>query len=385
MLVYTSSRDSQLCEFYLNRELRFGGRGGSQFGYATYALLDPPEQSLTTLKKETRDVLYGQYLYEFDIDDSKLFFLIFDAFKKTPTCDKLKSTQQSFIKDQFNNLSIPVPSDDIMSCFESTETLEPTTKQAMNLFRWLSRYYYQNEDGRLNTPINGFIYYGKRDGKTAVILNPYSMKPLRISFDNGNSWTSINNKDERYIDYLEHLDDSEYTAEINEGNKHRIFDGNETEIKNKIYRLLMAYNSDDATMNKATMANGLFKNIVIKDDGTIDLTYTSNMPLGDKGHNLYRMFPSPFIEEIHNLGWKIGNLEGGLKFGSESSKEPLYTTKDCPDWMWPDSITEGIAITKENIDVNLKIKTKMLGLKELYLVKCNIESSPKIALQEWKK
>ena len=65
----------------------------------------------------------------------------------------------------------------------------------MRFFKLCSRKFYQNSNGTLKTPIAGFVYKGKMDGKTFVGWNPYAMQPVGMSADNGKTWKNVGKED----------------------------------------------------------------------------------------------------------------------------------------------------------------------------------------------
>ena len=78
-----------------------------------------------------------------------------------------------------------------------------------------------------------------------------------------------------------------------------LFDGNRTEEKEQVYRLLMKYNSNDGMDDKGQelrMSDGVFYNIIIHDDKTIDAKYRSNLPIADHYKHYYRPSQNQFIQ-----------------------------------------------------------------------------------------
>ena len=76
------------------------------------------------------------------------------------------------------------------------------------------------------------------DGKTFVGWNPYLLEPMGMSNDNGKTWKKVGKGNTEVIDLMN-------DARTDNDEENEIFDGNKTPKKEKAYRLLMAYNSND--------------------------------------------------------------------------------------------------------------------------------------------
>lgn len=138
---------------------------------------------------------------------------------------------------------------------------------------------------------------------------------------------------------------NDYRTDSDDENE--IFDGNKTPDKEKAYRLLMAYNSNDGLGpdgRELSMSEGIFFNIVIHDNKTIDAKYRFNRPITDNYTHYFRPSTNQFIEKLMQLGFKFGTLDCGLKIGSETSEAWSY--QNVPKKYLPQEVTGGLELIR---------------------------------------
>ena len=312
--LWTSSKDSNLFKYFIKRELTFGNSGGSQYGFALYAVIEPPYSNDAAIgySKEVRSKLYGDNIFEFRVPTSKVLFLMFDEYKKT--IEGRDSHFETFMAEQMDRFGIDLTKEELDWISPENEN-DDTAKNAMRLFKLCSRKFYQNKNGTLKTPIAGFVYKGKLDGKVFVGWNPYALEPVRMSNDNGETWKDIDKSDQEVIALM---NDSKPDSNDDDN---EIFDGNKTNEKEQAYRLLMSYNSNDGTSadgRELSMSEGIFFDIKIHDDNTIDAKYKFNRPITDNYLHYYRPTQNQFLDKLFKLGFRFGTLDCGLKIGSET-------------------------------------------------------------------
>ena len=104
--VYSSSKDSNLFKFFIKKELEFGMSGGSNYGFAVYAVVEPPfsKDAKIGYSSGVRAKLYGENIFEFEIPCNEVFFLHFDEYKKTPQGKSAKF--ETFIEDQLKAMNV---------------------------------------------------------------------------------------------------------------------------------------------------------------------------------------------------------------------------------------------------------------------------------------
>lgn len=332
ILLYTTSKDETFEDFFNSRSLRFANNAGNMYGLGIYTTLEAPKDSKVGYSDKTRTALYGNNVYELAARGDKFFYFLYDWFVKSPLYKKLGSNENTFIKDQFEYFGIDMPSDEELE--QLTPSAEVSCGQcAFNFYKYMNQLYYQRKDGTLDCPITGFIYFGRNDGLVGVVWAPYRCKLTRKSI-NGGDWEPVESADED-------------AAEANDY-KERIFDGNMTDEKVKVYKLLTGYKGEHSPL-------GQFTDIVIHDNGLIDATYKSNVPQADGYRHCYMIKPNKYIIAIHKLGYRFGTLNGWVKLGvsTQGSDEPLYLPSTAPKEMLPKVVTEGIYLTGME-DVNDK-------------------------------
>ena len=377
MMVYTSSKDSELYRFVFRRELKFGNNAGLNYGFGTYAVTERPGGDAGAWSEGTRSALYGDNVYEFSLDTDRFVFLLWGEYLKTKRAKELDSSEQSFIKDQLEALGIKLPEPDVLRAMYETKEVRGkglSNAGAAELFyRHMANVYYQNPDGTLNTPINGFVYRGSNDGITAVIWNPYAMRPSRVSHDGGRTWEPMGRDHPDYGEYVESVDAKAeqwrggFSEEKASVNKNRIFDGHPTPEKERAYRALMNYG---ASRRGAFLGN--WTDVVIHDDGTVDATYKSNNPQVDGGRHFYRAISDDSMDALADSGFGLGTVNAGIKFGSESSSG-AHTIYDCPGELLPKRVTGGIKLVNHGID-GLNGWAKRIGEKTLDVDYCEFLS-----------
>ena len=77
------------------------------------------------------------------------------------------------------------------------------------------------------------------------------------------------------------------------------------------------------------------------------------------------------MDKLVELGFKLGHLDCGLKFGSETNKE-AFTYKNVQEEYLPNEVDGGLTLICQDIDKDINIKCD-LGSDKLVLVKCKIQ------------
>jgi hypothetical protein len=353
---YTSSKSDDLIEHYLNKDLKFGLNQGLAGGFGSYAVLNNPlDGKVSSFGEEGRKNIYGDYVYQFSISDQRIFYLDYSLFEKStlPGRMGLSTDSEKFITDQFNHFKIPVPKDTSRLIVGGDVT---EAKAMKNFYNYMNSIYYQNEDGTIDSPIDGFIYNSKLDGETIVVWRPYKMSPMGVS-KSGGPFKPMTADDPRYQRYMEEVNGQEYSEWVeSESNRDRIFGGVHDSEKERVYRLLQ-----DSNLDSDSFQMGTFSNVKINADKTIDATYKSNLPISDGFRHYMRMIDTPALDEIASMGYRFGRLDSGLKFGNKSGggSYRMYHLRDAHDFkMFPREITGGIDLYYEDYDgTKLDIET----------------------------
>ncbi len=365
LYVYSSSKDQDLFKYYFGRDLKFGLNGGSAYGFATYAIMSDPFGGASDVgySEAARDNLYGTNCFEFEIPTDKVFFFEYVDYVKT--LRGKDSTPANFIQQQVDFFKLPLSEEQITKLIPE-EGAEFSSKAAQEFFRYMSRIYYQDKLGALITPCAGFVYKGRNDGRTYVGWDGYALIPRRFTNDLGKTWKEVDRNSPEYKEYVEKANEEREAADV--------FDGHKTPLKEAVYRLFMKFGSGDDTAEK--LVDGLFTDIVIHDDKTIDCTFKSNLPYIDQDRHYLRLTnDNHLIRSLHKLGFKFGKLNAGIKIGKEALelyKDNLIESIDPS--IWPDSCTGGIKIAGGRIakDTFQKIPTA-LGEHYAYIVNCQID------------
>lgn len=365
LYVYSSSKDQDLFKYYFGRNLKFGLNGGSAYGFATYAIMSDPFSGASDVgySEAARDNLYGTNCFEFEIPTDKVFFFEYADYVKTSRGKN--STPADFVKQQVDFFKLPL-SDEQIASLTPEEGAEFSSKAAQAFFRYMSRIYYQDKLGALITPCAGFVYKGRNDGRTYVGWDGYALIPRRFTNDLGKTWKDVDRNSPEYKEYVEKANGEREAADV--------FDGHKTPLKEAVYRLFMKFGSGDDTADK--LVDGLFTDIVIHDDKTVDCTFKSNLPYIDQDRHYLRLTnDNHLIRSLHKLGFKFGKLNAGIKIGKEALelyKDDLIESIDPS--IWPDSCTGGIKIAGGRIakDTFQKIPT-VLGEHYAYIVNCQID------------
>ena len=135
----------------------------------------------------------------------------------------------------------------------------------------------------------------------------------------------------------------------------------------------MKYNSNDGMDEKGQelrMSDGVFYNIVIKDDKTIDAKYRSNLPIVDHYKHYYRPSQNQFMQQIVDMGYRLGHLDCGLKIGAETKNYP-WDCYNVPKELIPLKVDGGLKLTAMKLDKPIDTGCKF-GDKQLVLVKCEL-------------
>lgn len=363
LYVYSSSKDNDLFRFYYDRNVKYGLNAGSAYGPATYAILSNPidskENAEVGYSDGVRSNLYGDNCYEFVIPTSKVLFFEYSDYTKTP--QGKSASPETFVREQLERFNIHLTDEDIKALTPNqNEGFSSSAAQAF--FRYMSRVYYQNKRGSFNTPVAGFVYKGKNDGRTYVGWDSYSLVPSR-KYTPETGWVEEDRTSDKYKDYISKIDSSRNDADD-------IFDGHKTKAKEYVYRMFTKYSSaDDDTQG---MSEGFFSNVVIHDDKTVDCKFRSNLPQVDGYKHFLRITPdSNLLRSLHRVGFKFGHLDCGIKTGNE--KGSTYKISDIPDYMWPETCTGGLKISgmQLNDEEMSHIKTAFDG--SVYIVGCEIQ------------
>lgn len=374
VLAWSSSKDTQLFNYYLTKNLKYGDNGGSNYGFATYCVTEPPftEGAQVGYSDEYRRKLYGDNIFEFKIPTDKIIFFDYQDYLKSKQGQTQQASFDNFVKVQIQALGVRMTDEEYQS-LQPVDEKKPTASVAVKFYQIMSRYFYQGHRGNLRTPIDGFQYRGRNDGNTLVIWNSNRLIPVKYSNDLGQTWQECDKNSEVYKEYLKAAENANYA--INEPKyKDSIFDGHKTPEKKEIYRLLMAFNSNDGVNEKGKslgLSDGIFYNIVIKDDKTINASFKFNLPYVDYGEHFFRLRKNQFLDQIFDKGYRFGKLDCGLKIGSEHN--PNETWESVEDRWWPEEVTGGFKLVCLPVNSKqFKCFTK-IGQKKLYLTKCHIE------------
>ena len=357
MRAWSSSKTPDLFKYYFDRTVEYGLGGGSNYGFATYLVTEPPfsEEAEVGYSDEYRKKLYGENVFEFIIRPDRLFYFQFDEYQKLNP----SANFDTYIKEQINKLQLPIDESDISRLTPDSPDSN-TSSEAINLFKILSRTYYQGNKGNLLTPLDGFVYQGKNDGKVLVVWNSYALIPERVSHDCGKTWEETDKSSPEYKEYLELAKKGSYNDNEDE-RLNEIFCCNKTPEKEKIYRLLMKYNSNDGFDEKGIdlkMSDGIFYNIRLQDNKTIDAKFRYNLPYVDNNKHYFRLRYNQFIEQISEMGWKFGVIDcDGLKIGGDSGKD--WVLKDVPKYYYPTRCTGGLKLVNHSAE-QLKDISKIL-------------------------
>lgn len=397
LYVYSSSKDTDLFKYYFSNTLEHGLNASSAYGLGTYAVMEPPfDNASIGYASDKRDQIYGDNCFKFRIPTRKIFFLNWSDYQKTGICKELGATREDFIEKQLDFFQIdpkvknhieelvplfddtPMPEDwdeDKKAKWQDYIANKPTpdvknSSQAQALFRLMSRYYYQNKRGSLRTPIAGFVYTGQKDGRTYVGWNAKAMIPEAFTNDLGETWQECDKTAPEYIEYVQKAESFKFDAN-NTVDADRIFDGNRTAEKEGIYRLFMKFNSSDDESD--SMAGGVFQNIVIHDDKTVDCKFKSNYTQYDLGQRCVTV-GTKFMQSLYELGYKFGNLDAGLRFGHETVKvDEQKGLAELPAEMWPEACTGGLRLAGQHINKETMNIPTHFGDKTLLLIRCCIE------------
>ena len=361
--VYTTSKDSDLYRYYFGRELKFGMNAGLQYGFGTYCTFEPPSASGAAWKEDTRSKLYGDNIYEFELDARRVFYIDYEDWKDSPNGITSDVMADHHTLEQFRLFKIKQPTEEWFAEYN----LKNSAGKAMMFYRYMAQLYEQNEDGTINSNVVAFVYTGKQDGHTVVVWQPYKMVPTRSSSDGGQSWRAIDENSPEYERYLDSVmeDDVESKKTANEA---RTFPEGATPEGRRAYSLLMSYGDGEK------MFLGNFNNIVIRGK-VIDCKYNSNLPQNDEFGHYLRMVKVEQLEELFDMGFEFGKLDSGLKFGSETSSTPQWTIDgdECERYL-PNECSGGLAISGQEITslTPLLKKVKFNG-KKLMITKCELK------------
>jgi len=371
LYVYSSSKDTDLFKYYIGDQLKLGLNGGSAYGIATYALADSPFSGIADIgySDKKRADLYGENCFKFSIDTSKVLFFIYEDFMQTKLAKETNATPDDFIAIQIAHFNLPEEIVEHEAELTPENGSDFTSAQAQLFFRLMSRHYYQDARGALRTPVYGFVYKGRNDGHTYVGWNSKALIPESFSTDLGQTWQPCDKTTPEYQEYLRN--NSRTYQKRDDVVTSRIFDGNKTPEKVGVYRLFMKANSTDDGSN--LLPTGVFQDIVIHDDKTIDCTFKSNLPYVDNNEHLYllRKF-DPFLSALNDLDYKWGVFNGGLKFGSEN-KDTNLSTADIPESYWPDRVTGSFKVAGIHLNKTTFQPRTEFANKKLQLVRCCIE------------
>jgi hypothetical protein len=230
---------------------------------------------------------------------------------------------------------------------------------------------YQNENGTLDCELDGFVYYGRNDGFTGVIWSPYALVPLRVSKDSGATWEDIDKSDPEYQRYIK----AERTNDRPK-NIERIFNGSHSDRKQQAYEALMRYESEDGGLL------GNFTDIKIGDN-KISATYKSNLPQLDEFKHYYRPMENECMRTLHELGFRLGKLKCGIKYGRETGEREVLTIylDKLQEWLLPEEVTGGVKIVNMVVNNIKGLDIVKSGEKTLVMKKCDVEATD---FEDWK-
>ena len=356
ILMYTTSKSDDYDKYFNAQELKFANNAGNMYGLGIYTTLEPPEESKAGWKSDTRAELYGNNIYEFSLNSDRLVYFLYDYFVKSALFKKCGSPDESsFIEAQMKYFKLNIDADDLARITPSAS--RNNAKCAFAFYRLMNAEYYQRDDGTLETPIAGFVYEGKQDGLVGVIWNPYEMTMTRKNI--GGEWQPIENSSKK--------------SKANDI-KARIFDGNMTDEKVKVYKLLQGTKDDEGV-------GGQFVHVVIHDNKTIDFTYKSLVPQADGYRHCLVMQQNNYFDEIFKMGYRFGRVDAWLKLGhSTQAVSESYTPTQCPAKYWPKLVTEGFYLSAMEItDAELaalkkhKSETGKLAIRRCKLLTANLD------------
>ena len=383
IIAWSSSKTPDLFKHYYDNDLFFGSTAGSAYGFAVYLVTEPPytEDAGVGYSAATRAALYGENIFQFEIDQSKVMIFTYQEFLKTRLGQMTHASFQDFVRLQAERIGLELTDDEFAMIQPDPEAENDitvsTARSASNFYKIMSRRAYQGRRGNLRSVCDGLQYFGKNDGHTLVIWNNHRLVPMRYSNDNGKTWHDVDKDSPEYKEYLKKSALNDPNIRLDDRKK-KIFDGNWTQEKENAYRLLRAFSSNDVTDGTA-MSAGEFFNIVIHDDKTVDASFKSNLPMVDSYKHYYRIGKegNEAMDTFRTDGFRFGTLDCGLKFGAENEKnrDQVYSLEDyIPEEYWPEKVTGGLKLVCETI--NHELMKRLLcefGKNELTLTGCMIE------------
>ena len=338
LFVYSSSKEQDIFKYYFGREIKYGLNAGSAYGFGTYAILANPfenkESAEVGYSDGVRNNLYGTNCFEFVIPTEKVLFFEYDDYIKTK--NGKNANRSTFVGEQLDRFGISkfLTKKQIVE-LTPTEDEGFSSRSAQAFYRFMSRIYYQNARGSINCPCAGFVYKGKNDGRTYVGWDSYALIPNRFTNDEGKTWQEVDRSSSEYKDYISKVNDSRDDAED-------IYDGHKTKAKEYIYRMFTKYSSADD--GSEGMSGGVFSNIIIHDDKTIDCRFRSNLPQVDGYKHFIKIKPDePFFKAINSIGFKINKLDAGIKIGNEKGDQG-YELHDIPEGFYPNECSGGVKL-----------------------------------------
>lgn len=367
--IYMSSKNDKWEDLFTGNKLQFGENAGNMYGFGIYGNIELPENADIGYKENTRRRIYGENVYELEIDDDKMFYFYYEYFKISKLWEELdEPSEQEFVEKQLRHFKIENYTDEDVKKFTPDLTLDDKGSEknsmgqcAFNFYKFMSSNYYQRRDGTLKTPVSGFVYKGKNDGRTAVVWNPYDLVLLRKRVKNG-EWEDLN---------VENNLPEESDKEIED----RVFDDNKTDEKKEAYEILTNYKGTFSPL-------GQFKDIVIHEDKSIDATFRSNVPAFDNGRHAYIANDNKVIHELYDKGFYLNKIDCWIKFGEsdESDVDGMKMPGDIDKNLLPRIITGGFILY--NVDFNIKeaiediVALKIKSNKNLVLDKCFVDFEP---------
>ena len=368
LVIWTSSKDSNLFKYFIDKSLTFGNSGGSNYGFAIYGILEPrfSTDAKGYYKANTIKDIYGENIFQFKIPTDKVLFFQYDIYTKTKQGKNAKI--ETFVKDQLQRFGINFTDDEIKALTPKNAN-DNTSTEAMRFYKLCSRKYNLLKNGTIDSPIAGFVYQGKMDGLTYVGWKPYELEPVGYTNDNGKTWKYLKKSDSLYKAYVK----GKSVASTEDPNV--VYDGNKTPEKEQAYKLLRAFNAndyaDDISISTYGMSEGIFYDIVIHDDKTIDASFKNNRPKSDGYVHYYRPRKNDILDKLYKLGFKFGKIRNaGIKFGSETDKD-CWKFYDVPEQYMPKAVEKGIKLVGHVVDRPIEISCKHTN--ELYLTKCQID------------
>ena len=358
------------------RQLTFANNSGNMYGIGVYANLEMPEESDIGYSEDVRKKMYGENIYEMELPSNSVFYFYYDYFKQSKVyLDLDEPSQRDYIRAQFDYFGIPLPKEEKKAKFTIEDFIPEYVedkngsfyynegKCAYKFYKYMSTLYPQREDGTLDSPINGIVYKGRKDGRSIAVWSPYKLRLIRKKIGDG-EWETLDSA-------VKKVEDDKVTKDDEIEN---VYDGNKTSEKVKVYKDLMEYRG-----NKTPI--GQFMNVKIFDDKKVDATFKSNVPSADGGRHAYPVAHNQYIDDMLLRGYRFNELDAWLKFGVSDRKSDyrLLDPSHKALTLCPKKTTGGVIFVNYMGGINGKVR-ELNGMeidnnKKLVLDKCFIDTN----------